>query len=265
MTCGCGGGFGGTPGSASLSGSRVLQWNPQPNNAAAVLADGVNTTTFTGTAVARTVAVVAGDLLQATPRIGLTPAAAAVDSVGGARAANSTVVNGSAAIPASGTPIGRWRNVFDFGISDAVLNPEARMFVGMQGNTAAPTAVNPTTLANLIGFGQKSGDANLHFFATDNVINVTDVDLGAAFVIGIGSMFRIAIGCLGTQTAGSQSFQVQAVNLLTGARFALAVSPAQAGPLALSIMSPRIWRSTGPVNAALTGIDLAWMTLTIDY
>lgn len=56
-----------------------------------------------------------------------------------------------------------------------------RAFVGVRGNAAAPTDVNPSTLTQIVGMGWDSGDANIQIMHNDGVGAATKINLGASF------------------------------------------------------------------------------------
>jgi hypothetical protein len=259
MTC-CGGG-GASPTSLSTNATRVLMWNPAPNLATAPIVDGLSAG-LTGTGTARAVAV-GGAMLQTAARLGLV-SAAAVDSVAGIRATNVAIVGGLAAQPTGRFKVQRWRAQLDFGISDAVLNANARMFVGVQQGVAAPVAVDPKTLVNAVGVGHNSGDGTLHLYATDaaGAIQV-DQDLGFTFPIALNAFFRVVITNAGNATAGVMPWAAAVENLQTGARFSTIVQPV--GPSAIATYGIRAWRSTGAADAAAVGIDIGACSIATDY
>lgn len=261
MTC-CGGG------GLNISGNeiRVLQWNPTPNAAGAPLADGVPSPTATGTATARAIANPPGNYLQTWTRIGYV-SAAVIDSVAGARPTQFTNTNGNFTPTSDRFRPGRWSGLLDFGISDAFLNPEARMFVGWQGSIAAPTAVDPATLTDMIGIGHDNGETNLRFYSRDNAGATNEIDLGAGFPVTVGEVYRLLVRCDATQPpgAGSQDFTWRVIRASNGVEVSGRAGPVvgTVAPRIDRLMAPRLWRATGPTNAAAVGIDLLWMKMKV--
>ena len=257
MSC-CGGGVG-----QALTDSRSLQWNPQANATTAIISDGISVPTVVGTATAR--AVTNQDLLASLSRVGYV-SAVAINSVAGPRGPQlvTAVASQTGQLSAGPFRVGRWSGLFDFGISDAVLNAEARMFVGWSANTGAPTAVDPATLTDAIGFGQDNGDANLHFYSNSNGV-FSDLDLGAGFPIAIGNVFRVIVECLAEPLAPGNipPYRYKVINAKTGA-VAAGSAPTNAGPRNGGVgVAPRAWRATGPASAIAVGIDLIWMRMKV--
>jgi hypothetical protein len=253
-------------GGAALNADRVGQWNPIPGVNTAPLSDGVNGPTATGTATARTIAGNPATLLASARRIGYV-SAAAINSVGGARAGQQVMINGGTQ-PAGPTKIARWKLMFTFGISDAVLNGEARMFVGATASAVAPTAVDPATLNQAIGFGVDANETTMRFYAADAGANRQEIDLGAGFPVNTAAaaarLYRILIACRAGATANPVTYDWAIENMDTGVR-AAGVVDTLAGPQFNQPMSPLLWRATGPVSALATGIDLVHMRLETDY
>jgi hypothetical protein len=67
-----------------------------------------------------------------------------------------------------------------FGISDAVFQSTATMFVGLNPNTVVPDPATQTTVP-LVGIGCSPSDANLAVYHGNGGGSVTKVDLGANF------------------------------------------------------------------------------------
>jgi hypothetical protein len=253
--------------SADLTAYRISTWNPIPAVTTAPLADGVTAPSATGTATARTVTN-PSPLMRAARRIGYV-SAAVINSVGGARAGQAIMFNGGAAIANPRIDsAGYWKLSFTWGISDAALNPEARMFVGAETSLVAPTAVDPATILNAIGFGCDNGETTLRLYGRDGGANTTEIDLGAGFPVNTADvtahrMYRTVIECFGA-AANPVRYRWQAYNLDSGA-VAEGEITGLGGPAVNVVMAPRLWRATGPVSALATGIDLVHMKLVTKF
>jgi len=267
--CGCAAGGAG----ASMSAIRVAEWNPLPGSTTAPLADGVQAPTAAGTATIR--AINNNTLGESARRIGYV-SAAAINSVAGVHAnvANLTTGRGVAPLPTGRFPFDGFKALFQWSISDAVLNGEARMFVGLTGSVAGSTAVDPTTVANMVGFGCDTGETTLHAYARDNVGNIIDLDLGVNFPVnapagglatsmGNLSFWRALIECPAGQVAGAFEFRWRVESMFNGFR-ANGTHVLNAWTIGQTL-TPRLWRSTGPANAAAVGIDLHMMRLQTPY
>jgi hypothetical protein len=153
-----------------LARNKVGYWNPPGNATTVPGVFGFTAYTALGTATLRNVAVT--NLFNRMRRLGFVSAATAA-SLCGARAAVNQVTLGDGAL-------GGFHKVIRFGISDAVIQTVARMFVGVAGSSAAPTNVEPSTLTNVIGVGKGAADNNLKLFYGGSAAQAP-IDLGANF------------------------------------------------------------------------------------
>ena len=76
--------------------------------------------------------------------------------------------------------IGGFHLVIRWAPATGVANASHRAFAGMRSN-AAPSDVNPSTLATMVGMGWDAGDANIQMMHNDASGTATKIDLGAAF------------------------------------------------------------------------------------
>jgi hypothetical protein len=67
------------------------------------------------------------------------------------------------------------------GPSTGVTNGSHRFFMGMLGNAAAPTDVNPSTLLRMVGIGYDAADTQVQIMTNDGSGAATKIALGAAF------------------------------------------------------------------------------------
>jgi len=246
-----------------LGAQKLGQWNFQAGGSTAPPADGLPGLTAQGTATTRIITIT-GDVLTQSRRIGYV-SAAVIDSVAGVRSAAVQVANAPTVAGAGRYGGGGWTLFMQAAISDPALNPEARMFMGMQDVVTAAVAVDPATLTSVLGFGCDNGDTTLHFYSNDAAGLATDTDLGASFPVtplaggsGRDLFWRMMISCAAGQPAGAIVYnwaieRVQTGHLASGTVIAN-------GPTQLA-MAPRLWRATGPVNAAAVALDVGILRL----
>jgi hypothetical protein len=79
-----------------------------------------------------------------------------------------------------GAGFGGFHKIVRFACSDAATVAGARQFVGISASTAAPTNVEPSSLTNVIGVGNRSADTNLHLFYGGSSAQ-PPINLGANF------------------------------------------------------------------------------------
>jgi hypothetical protein len=102
---------------------------------------------------------------------------------------------------------GGFRYVCDFNISDTAFSSGTQQFYGMASSTAdlnygTVSGFLVSSLINIIGVGNETGDANLQIFHNDATGTATKIDLGASFPAN--------------RTAGAISttvYEVQLINL----------------------------------------------------
>jgi len=165
-----------TPIQPFLAGNKIGYWNP-PGNANTVPGVlGYGALTSVGTATARNVATT--NLFTRMRRLGFV-SAATVGSLASVRQSAAQITLGD------GT-LGGFHKVTRFGISDAATVAGARMFIGVNATTTAPTNVEPSTLTNAIGVGHGASDTNLKFYYGGSSAQ-TPIDLGSDFPITAGS------------------------------------------------------------------------------
>lgn len=245
---------------ADVGATKVAQWNFLGGTTTLPPGDGMIAPLVTGTATARVVGN--NDILDACPRLGCV-SAAAIDSVAGPR---SNVLFAATGLDVGGTGAGRYRGAgykwfARVAISDAVLNTEARMFLGMRNNIAVPTAVSPPTITTSCGFYCDNGDTTLHFFTRDSIGNNQTFDLGASFPVNVTGRdafwdLQIEIRPGQTQTGNPAEVRWRAERLQTGHTAQGIVTGVGSVPLGV-FHAPQLWRATGPVNAAAVGLDVA--------
>jgi hypothetical protein len=159
---------------ANLGGNKVALWMPPGGATTVPGVFGMAALTATGTATARTVATT--NLLTRMTRLGYVSAATA-GALAGAREAVAKFTTGAG--PGLGGFFARYR----FGISDAATVAGARMFVGLDALTAAPTNIDPSTKVNCVGVGQIAAHRYHHHILTDRDYNSLNKENGGLVII----------------------------------------------------------------------------------
>lgn len=159
---------------------KVACWNPPGNATTLPGVDGMNAPTALGTATTRAVATT--NLLTRTRRLCYASAATAAAFCGhyGTLAQWTT---------GTGACLGGFFYSCRFAITDPAAVTGARMFIGMRNLVAAPTNVEPNTLANHIGITQLSNDATQLQFICRGAADGSTTPLGTNFppMAGVGA------------------------------------------------------------------------------
>ena len=100
---------------------------------------------------------------------------AAAGSVAGPR------IGGNIMTVGDGSGIGGFFFSVVFGCGDAATVSGARQFIGISGNSSAPTNVEPSTLVKSFGVGHGAADTNLFIYPSGGSAAQTPIDLGANF------------------------------------------------------------------------------------
>ena len=235
--------------------NKIGIWVPPGNANTAPGVFGYTPITAVGTATARTVATT--NMFTRMRRLGYVSATTA-GSLVSVRVPIGQVTTGTGSL-------GGFHKIMRFGISDAAAVAGARMFMGMSVNVAAPTNVEPSTLANCIGIGHGAADTNMKLFYGGSAAQ-TPIDLGANFPInGLNtdvydlSLFSSPNG------AGEIYWEVQRLN--TGHVASGVVSPAGgvALPGATSLMTYLWGYRCNNATALAVGVDLMGDYIETDY
>ena len=113
--------------------------------------------------------------------------------------------------------LGGFHLVWRWGPATGVATSTHRVFTGMRSSTAAPTDVNPSTLANICGMGYDAGDANVQFMHNDGSGSATKIDLGSSFPkpnTDLTSVYEIA---LFSPPGATQLLSYEVTDLVSGA------------------------------------------------
>ena len=238
-----------------LARNKVGLWMP-PGNATTVPGVlGFTAFTATGfTATARNVATTR--MFTRMRRLGYVTVATA-GTVGIARVAVAQITMG-ADDPTAGMPIGGFLKIIRFGISDAALIADARMFIGISNATGTQTNVEPSTLTNSIGVGHGAADTNLKLYWGGSAAQ-TPIDLGANFPVNTQNVDVYELALFAAPGAANNgAVGVQVTRLTTGDTFAtsLAGTPGTQLPASNTLLSySRNWRSNN-ASAIAAGIDI---------
>ena len=230
--------------------NKIGRWTPGGNATTAPLGDGITAPTAIGTATARNVATT--NLLNSMRRLGYVSAATAA-ALCGIRTGVAQFWRGNAA------NLGGFHFITRFAISDAATVAGARMFVGLSATVAAPTNVEPNTLANTVGVAQISTSTNLQIITRDATAAQT-IDLGVNFpcVAALGHVYELALFA----PPGGSSIGYRVENLSTGsvAQDTLTTNI----PVNTTLMGITMWRTNNASNVSV-GLDLISMYVETDY
>ena len=233
---------------ANLGGNKVALWMPPGGSTTVPGVFGMAALTATG-ATARSVATT--NLLTRMTRLGYVSAAAA-GSLAGVREAVAKFTTGAG--PGLGGFFARYR----FGVSDAATVAGARMFIGLDALTAAPTNIDPSTKVNCVGVGQIAASNNLHIIR-GNATAKTPIDLGADFPANTNAnAYELN---LFAPPAGGCYWQVRCLNTTFEATGFL---PSTEIPIATQLLCHQLWRCNN-ATALAVGLDVCGIYIETDH
>lgn len=234
---------------ANLGGNKAAMWMPPGGSTTVPGVFGMNALTATGTAAARPVATT--NLLTRMTRLGYVSAATA-GALAGAREAVAKFTTGAG--PGLGGFFARYR----FGISDAATVAGARMFVGLDALTAAPTNIDPSTKVNCIGVAQIAASNNLQIIY-GNATAKTPIDLGANFPANTNTgAYELN---LFSPPAGGVHWQVRRLNTVFEASGFVTSMEA---PSATTLLCHQLWRCNN-ATALAVGLDVCGIYIETDH
>lgn len=234
---------------ANLGGNKVAMWMPPGGSTTVPGIFGMAALTAVGTATARTMATT--NLLTRMTRLGYVSAATA-GSLAGARESVAKFTTGAG--PGLGGFFARYR----FGISDPAVVAGARMFVGLDALTAAPTNIDPSTKVNCIGVGQIGTSDNLHIIR-GNATAKTPIDLGVSFPANTNAdAYELN---LFAPPAGGCYWQVRRLNTTFEATGFL---PSTEIPIATQLLCHQLWRCNN-ATALAVGLDVCGIYIETDH
>lgn len=234
---------------ANLGGNKIAMWMPPGGSTTVPGVFGMAALTATGTATARTIGV--ANLLSRMTRLGYVSAATA-GALAGGREAVAKYTTGAG--PGLGGFFARYR----FGVSDAATVAGARMFVGLDALTAAPTNIDPSTKVNCLGVGQIGTSDNLHIIR-GNATAKTPIDLGANFPANTNvDAYELN---LFAPPAGGCYWQVRRLNTTFEATGFL---PSTEIPIATQLLCHQLWRCNN-ATALAVGLDVCGIYIETDH
>ena len=234
---------------ANLGGNKIALWMPPGGSTTVPGVFGMAALTATGTATARTIA--ATNLLARMTRLGFVSAATA-GALAGGREAVAKYTTGAG--PGLGGFFARYR----FGVSDAATVAGARMFVGLDALTAAPTNIDPSTKVNCVGVGQIAASNNLHI-VYGNATAKTPIDLGANFPANTNSdAYELNLFAL---PSGGCHWHVRRLNTAFEATGFL---PSTEIPIATQLLCHQLWRCNN-ATALAVGLDVCGIYIETDH
>ena len=234
---------------ANLGGNKVALWMPPGGSTTVPGVFGMAALTATGTATARAIATT--NLLTRMTRLGYVSAATA-GALAGAREAVAKYTTGAG--PGLGGFFARYR----FGISDAATVAGARMFVGLDALTAAPTNIDPSTKVNCVGVGQIAASNNLQIIY-GNATAKAPIDLGADFPANTNTdAYELN---LFSPPAGGVHWHVRRLNTAFEASGFLASTDT---PAATALLCHQLWRCNN-ATALAVGLDVCGIYIETDH
>ena len=234
---------------ANLGGNKVALWMPPGGSTTVPGVFGMAALTATGTATSRTIATT--NLLTRMTRLGYVSAATAA-ALAGAREAVAKFTTGAG--PGLGGFFARYR----FGVSDVATVAGARMFVGLDALTAAPTNIDPSTKVNCVGVGQIAASNNLQIIY-GNATAKTPIDLGANFPANTNTdAYELN---LFSPPAGGVHWHVRRLNTAFEASGFL---PSTETPVATQLLCHQLWRCNN-ATALAVGLDVCGIYIETDH
>ncbi len=234
---------------ANLGGNKAAMWMPPGGSTTVPGVFGMAALTATGTATSR--AVTTTNLLTRMTRLGYVSAATA-GALAGAREAVAKFTTGAG--PGLGGFFARYR----FGSSDAATVAGARMFVGLDALTAAPTNIDPSTKVNCVGVGQIAASDNLQIIY-GNATAKTPINLGANFPANTNTdAYELN---LFSPPAGGVHWHVRRLNTAFEASGFLASTDT---PAATALLCHQLWRCNN-ATALAVGLDVCGIYIETDH
>jgi hypothetical protein len=223
-------------------------------NSTTISAIGAAALTATGTATASNVATT--NLHTMMRRLDYLVTTAAATAVAGFRSAFAQYLVGGPAAEQGGFYFAcRW------GPATGVATTTNRAFVGMGNSTAAPTDVEPSSIANIIGMGWDAADANVQFMYR-GAGAVTKVDLGASFPVPTADRAKVYELTMFSPPGTTQTLYYEVRELGTSN---VATSTITTNlPSASTFLAPRGWMSVGGTSSVI-GIALMNLYIETDY
>ena len=231
----------------------ISKWQAA-GNSTTITADGDAALTVTGTATAANVATTNRHTYMR--RLEHLVTVAATTAVAGFRGAAAKWGVGGAAAGDGG-----FHFVCRFGPATGVATTTHRLWVGMSNNTAAPTDVEPSTIANSVGVGYDAADTNMQIMHR-GAGAVTKIDLGASFPVPTADRTKVYELVMFSKPGTTQEVTYEVTDLATGAVATGTISTNL--PTTGTLLAPRGWMSVGGTSSVI-GIALMTLYVESDY
>lgn len=242
--------------------STPLAPHPGSNRFSTWFAQGNGTGISSGDSAALTIAgtvttanVATTNLYTSMRRVEALVTTAAVNAIAGWRAPAALWWRGNAA------NLGGFHLVHRWGNATGAATTTNRCFVGMQGSTAAPTDVEPSTLLNIVGMGWDAADANIQIMHNDGTGTATKINLGASFPVPTtdrSKVYELGLFC----APNSSQITYEVTDLATGASATGTITTDL--PVNTTFLAPRMWISSGGTSSVI-GISHNSLTIETDY
>jgi hypothetical protein len=237
---------------------KMAWWNPPGNGTGVPGIVGMAAPTAVGTATARNVATT--NLLTRSRRLAYVSAATAAALTGHyVAAAQYTTGNGSG--------LGGFFYSCRFAFSDAAAVAGARAFVGLSSGVAAPTNVEPNTLANAFGIAQLSTDSTQLYLINSGNTTQAAIPLGTNFppmaAAGAtnGVLYQLT---LFSPTNANGTITVLLERLGTAFEYNGSFTAGAGVPASTILLAHRAWRCNN-ATALAVGIDVGDVYVETDY
>lgn len=226
-----------------------VSYHQANGNATTITSFGAVAPTASGTATARNVATT--NFFTWMRRIGYVTTTTN-NSVAGLRSAVLQYGLGNVA------RMGGFHFVARFGISDAVLSPGSRLFVGMTSSIAVLGNADPSSLTNIIGVGLDAADTSLQIMHNDGTATATKINLGVSFPESTNTdMYELALYC----APNSTTVFYGVVNLSTNIEVNGTITTNL--PLNTQLLAWQLWRHNATTGVAV-GLDVASVYIETD-
>lgn len=235
--------------------NKIGIWTPPGNAATLPGVTGYTAPTAVGTATSRVITTT--NMFTRMRRLGYVSAATA-GSLVSLRVAAAQVTTGA-------DTLGGFHKIMRFGISDAVVPSDARMFVGMAASTSAPTNVEPSTLTNVIGVGHGAADTTLSIYYGGSV-KQTPINLGSDFPVNTSNTDVYELSLFSPPSGGGEVYyEVSRLNTGHKASGMLSSNGGVALPGSTTLLTYLWAYRTNNTTAAPVGIDVMGDYIETDY
>lgn len=233
-----------------------VRFNKPQGNGSVVTVSGITLAT-TGTVVTKSIGT-SGTMADAVARLAYEATVPATNAVAGFRSADAIFYRGS-----SGGKLGGFHFVWRFGPSvGAASNATRRGFCGLSSVTAAPTDVDPSTIANILGVGCDAADTNYQIMHRTGTGTVVKVDTGIPkSAVDNTELYELAMFC----APGGTEVQFEVTRFANpGADTVFTYTATGSLPAATTLLAPRMWYSTGGTSSVI-GASNSGLYIETDY